>query len=85
NSKTDEKRIELYDTFKLFMQEEEFDNIIDQPSFYLDYRPYIRQICQNEQNNKSDLSSKRRIRHSLSFRGCSLQWPDFEILSAGID
>ncbi|CAM4778548.1 unnamed protein product [Rotaria magnacalcarata] len=85
HSKTDEKRIELYDTFKLFMQEQEFDNIIDQPSFYLDYRPYIRQICQNEQNNKSGLNSNRRIRHSLSFRGCSLRWPDFEILSAGID
>ncbi|CAF4465722.1 unnamed protein product, partial [Rotaria magnacalcarata] len=52
--------IELYDTFKLFMQEQEFDNIIDQPSFYLDYRPYIRQICQNEQNNKSGLNSNRR-------------------------
>ena len=53
-------RMELYDTFKLFMQEEEIDNIIDQSSFYLDYRPYIRQICQNEQLRAQDSTSHRR-------------------------
>ncbi|CAF2782624.1 unnamed protein product [Rotaria sp. Silwood2] len=85
HSKNDAKRIELYDTFKLFMQEQEIDNIIDRSSFYLDYRPYIRQICQNEKVRFNDLNSNRRLRHNLSFRGCSLQWSDFEILSAGID
>ncbi|CAF3692369.1 unnamed protein product [Rotaria sp. Silwood1] len=85
HSKNDAKRIELYDTFKLFMQEQEIDNIIDHPSFYLDYRPYIRQICQNEQIRINDFNSNRRLRHNLSFRGCSLQWSDFEILSAGIN
>lgn len=93
-------RIELYDTFKLFMQEQEIENITDHPSFYLDYRPYIRQICQSEQIRANQLNTNRRysvlysifvylfffsLRHSLNFRGCSLQWPDFEILSAGID
>jgi len=53
-------RIELYDTFKLFMQEQEIDNITDHPSFYLDYRPYIRQICQNEQIRAKELNSNRR-------------------------
>ncbi|CAF4015450.1 unnamed protein product, partial [Rotaria sp. Silwood2] len=85
HSKNDAKRIELYDTFKLFMQEQEIENIIDRSSFYLDYRPYIRQICQNEKVRFNDLNSNRRLRHNLSFRGCSLQWSDFEILSAGID
>ncbi|CAF0829516.1 unnamed protein product [Adineta steineri] len=83
--KNDTKRIELYDTFKLFMQEQEIPNIIDHSTFYLDYRPYIRQICQNEKIRADELNSNRRLRHNLSFRGCSLQWPDFEILSAGID
>ena len=82
------------------MQEQEIDNIIDQPSFYLDYRPYIRQICQNEQIRANQSNSNRRyilfkkyfihfyfpsLRHNLGFRGCTLQWSDFEILSAGID
>jgi hypothetical protein len=53
-------RIELYDTFKLFMQEQEINNITDHPSFYLDYRPYIRQICQNEQIRAQELNSNRR-------------------------
>ncbi|CAF0847203.1 unnamed protein product [Rotaria sordida] len=85
HSKNNIKRIELYDTFKLFMQEQEINNIIDHSSFYLDYRPYIRQICQNEQIRINELNSNRRLRHNLSFRGCSLQWSDFEILSTGID
>lgn len=42
------------------MQEQEFDNIVDHPSFYLDYRPYIRQICQHEQSRMNDLNSNRR-------------------------
>ncbi|CAF4316828.1 unnamed protein product [Adineta steineri] len=67
------------------MQEQEIPNIIDHSTFYLDYRPYIRQICQNEKTRADELNSNRRLRHNLSFRGCSLQWPDFEILSAGID
>ena len=53
-------RIELYDTFKLFMQEQEIDNIADHPSFYLDYRPYIRQICQSEQIRANESNSNRR-------------------------
>jgi hypothetical protein len=42
------------------MQEQEIDNITDHPSFYLDYRPYIRQICQNEQIRAKELNSNRR-------------------------
>ena len=53
-------RIELYDTFKLFMQEQEIGNIIDHSDFYLDYRPYIRQICQSEQNRADECNSNRR-------------------------
>lgn len=82
-SLNDTKRIELYDTFKLFMQEQEIGNIIDRPSFYVDYRPYIRQICQNEQKRAQENNSNRRLRHSLAYRGCSLQWSDFDILSDG--
>ena len=86
------------------MQEQEIENIIDQSSFYLDYRPYVRQICQNEQIRAQESNLNRRyassdgrnpprnhsvsyssLRHNLSFRGCSLQWSDFEILSAGLD
>ncbi|UJR31109.1 hypothetical protein I4U23_018617 [Adineta vaga] len=84
-SKNNANRIELYDTFKLFMQEQEIRNIIDYSEFYVDYRPYIRQICQSEQNRADECNSNRRLRHSLSFRGCTLQWSDFEILSAGIN
>lgn len=42
------------------MQEQEIDNILDQSAFYLDYRPYIRQICQSEQNRASESNSRRR-------------------------
>ncbi|CAF0829067.1 unnamed protein product [Adineta ricciae] len=84
-SKNNTNRIELYDTFKLFMQEQEIGNIIDHSDFYLDYRPFIRQICQSEHNRVDECNSNRRLRHSLSYRGCSLQWSDFEILSTGIN
>lgn len=53
-------RIELYDTFKIFMQEQDIDIIANRSAFYLDYRPYIRQICQNEQNRASESLSTRR-------------------------
>ncbi|CAF1375268.1 unnamed protein product [Rotaria sordida] len=85
HSKNDSKRIELYDRFKIFMQEQEVDNITNRSAFYLDYRPYIRQICQNEQIRATESNSRRRLRHCLSFRGCSLQWSDFAILSDGLD
>ncbi|CAF2665735.1 unnamed protein product [Rotaria sp. Silwood2] len=84
-SKNDSKRIELYDTFKIFMQEQEVDNITNRSAFYLDYRPYIRQICQNEQIRATESNSRRRLRHCLGFRGCSLQWSDFAVLSGGLD
>jgi hypothetical protein len=42
------------------MQEQEIDNIADHPSFYLDYRPYIRQICQCEQIRADESNSNRR-------------------------
>jgi hypothetical protein len=42
------------------MQEQEIENINDQSSFYLDYRPYIRQICQNEQIRAQESNSNRR-------------------------
>jgi hypothetical protein len=42
------------------MQEQEIDNITDHPSFYLDYRPYIRQICQNEQIRAKESNTNRR-------------------------
>ncbi|CAF3402597.1 unnamed protein product [Rotaria socialis] len=84
-NKNDSKRIELYDTFRLFMQEQELDNITDRSALYLDYRPYIRQICQSEQIRASESYSRGRLRHGLGFRGCSLQWSDFAILSGGLD
>ncbi len=42
------------------MQEQEIDNIADHPSFYQDYRPYIRQICQYEQIRANESNSNRR-------------------------
>ena len=51
---------ELYDTFKLFMQEEHLSYIKDQSSFYLDYRPFIRQICQNEQKRVEESNPLKR-------------------------
>ena len=54
------RRLELYDTFKYFMQEQEMENITDRPSFYLDYRPYARQICQSEQNRITESNVHRR-------------------------
>ncbi|CAF1083083.1 unnamed protein product [Adineta ricciae] len=83
--KNDSKRIELYDTFKMFMQEQNTENLINRSAFYLDYRPYIRQMCQNEQTRAAESTSTRRLRHCLSFRGCSLQWSDFATLSSGLD
>lgn len=53
-------RIELIDTLKVFLQDQDIDTITNHSSFYLDYRPYIRQICQNEQIRASDSSSTRR-------------------------
>lgn len=53
-------RIELYDTFKIFMQEQEIDQVGNRSSLYLDYRPYVRQICQNEQNRAMESNSNRR-------------------------
>jgi hypothetical protein len=53
-------RIELYDTLKMFMQEQEIDNIANRSAFYLDYRPYIRQVCQNEQTRAAESNSNRR-------------------------
>ena len=53
-------RIELDDTFKMFMQEQEIDSISNRSAFYLDYRPYVRQICQNEQTRASESTSTRR-------------------------
>jgi hypothetical protein len=44
----------------MFMQEQEIDNITNRSQFYLDYRPYIRQICQNEQIRASESTSNRR-------------------------
>lgn len=79
------KHHELYDTFKLFMQEEHLSYIKDQSSFYLDYRPFIRQICQNEQQRAEESNPPKRLRHALAFRGCSLQWSDFDILSTGLN
>ncbi|CAF1459355.1 unnamed protein product, partial [Adineta steineri] len=85
HSKNNSKKIELYDTFKMFMQEQEIDSITNRSAFYLDYRPYIRQMCQNEQTRAAESYSNRRLRHCLGFRGCSLQWSDFAILSNGLD
>jgi len=42
------------------MQEQEIDNITNRSAFYLDYRPYIRQICQNEQIRAAESTSYRR-------------------------
>ena len=42
------------------MQEQELGNINDHPSFYLDYRPYTRQICQNEQQRMQESQPNRR-------------------------
>ncbi len=42
------------------MQEQDIDNITDHPSFYLDYRPYIRQICQSETMRAKESNSNRR-------------------------
>ncbi|UJR15561.1 hypothetical protein I4U23_002500 [Adineta vaga] len=84
-TKNDSKRIELYDTLKMFMQEQDIESLINQSAFYLDYRPYIRQMCQNEQSRAAESTSTRRLRHCLGFRGCSLQWSDFAILSNGLD
>lgn len=53
-------RIELCDTFNMFMQEQEIDSITNRSAFYLDYRPYIRQMCQNEQIRASETTSSRR-------------------------
>lgn len=60
-------RMELYDTFKLFMQEQDIGNINDQPSFYLDYRPYTRQICQNEQHPMESQPNRRYLTRFVSF------------------
>ena len=51
---------ELCDTFKLFMQEQHISYIKDQPSFYLDYRPFVRQICQNEHKRAEDSNPVKR-------------------------
>lgn len=50
----------MYDTFRVFMQEQERDNITDRSALYLDYRPYIRQICQSEQIRASESYSRGR-------------------------
>ena len=52
--------VELCDTFKLFMQEQEMENIVERPSFYLDYRPFVRQMCQNEQRRVAEAASHIR-------------------------
>jgi len=44
----------------MFMQEQEIDNIANRSAFYLDYRPYIRQVCQNEQTRAAESNSNRR-------------------------
>lgn len=51
---------DLYDTFKLFMQEEHISYIKDHPSFYLDYRPSIRQICLDERKRAEESNPTRR-------------------------
>jgi len=48
------------------MQEQEIGNIVDRPSFYVDYRPYIRQICQSEQNRAKENNSNRRYERAFS-------------------
>ena len=53
-------RIELYEMFQNFMQEQEIDNINHRSTFYVDYRPYIRQICQNELIRVNETNSRRR-------------------------
>ena len=53
-------RIELHDTFKIFMQEQEIDQVGNRSSLYLDYRPLVRQICQNEQTRAMESNSNRR-------------------------
>ena len=52
--------IELYDTLKMFMQDQEIDTMTNRSAFSLDYRPYIRQICQSEQIRASESTSTRR-------------------------
>lgn len=42
------------------MQQQDSDNITDRSAFYLDYRPYIRQICQSEQIRATESNSRRR-------------------------
>jgi hypothetical protein len=44
----------------MFMQEQEIDTITNHSALYLDYRPYIRQICQSEQIRASESYSNRR-------------------------
>lgn len=51
---------ELFDTLKLFMQEQHINYIKDDSSFYLDYRPFIRQICQNEQKRAEESNPLKR-------------------------
>ena len=53
-------RIELYDTFKIFMHEQEIDQVGNRSSLYLDYRPLVRQICQSEQIRAMESNSNRR-------------------------
>jgi hypothetical protein len=56
----EEFRTELFDTFKMFIQEQDINTIGNRSALYLDYRPYVRQICQSEQNRASESYSSRR-------------------------
>ena len=42
------------------MQEQEIDKISQRSACYLDYRPYVRQICQSEQIRAAESTSSRR-------------------------
>jgi hypothetical protein len=44
----------------MLMQEQEIDTVANRSAVYLDYRPYIRQICQNEQTRAAESTSSRR-------------------------